>query len=296
MHTMALISEILTDEKLFSLNFNNMLSMGWHRKWAKNNHTLTVKQYIIEKTLICVISFTTVLNMLRNKFSGLITVKRILKEMLIAALKNQIVFNLLGKIAEIFSSYSESKRIEIYDSLFNRFQDFTRLPKYVFINNLELVEEFRNIDGDVVECGVWRGGMIAGIASLLGENRSYYLFDSFEGLPEATNIDGQSALDWQADNNVQNCRTDERFAHEAMKLSGVNKFHIVKGWFNQTLPEFKSRQKIAVLRLDADWYSSTAECLNYLYNQVVPNGLIIFDNYYAWGLIEHISETSVCFK
>ena len=36
------------------------------------------------------------------------------------------------------------------------------------------------------------------------------------------------------------------------------------------------------MRLDADWYSSTATCLNYLYDKVIPGGLIIIDDYYAW--------------
>lgn len=44
-----------------------------------------------------------------------------------------------------------------------------------------------------MECGVWRGGMIASISEILGNNREYYLFDSFEGLPQAKEIDGIAA-------------------------------------------------------------------------------------------------------
>lgn len=124
--------------------------------------------------------------------------------------------------------------------------------------------------------------MSAGIACVLGGRRDYYLFDSFEGLPDAQEIDGHKAVEWQKMNDVANCRTEESFAYEAMKLAGVERFHLVKGWFNQTLPAFPPAQRIAVLRLDADWYSSTAECLNYLYRHVVPNGLIILDDYYTW--------------
>jgi O-methyltransferase len=166
--------------------------------------------------------------------------------------------------------------------IFDRFSDYTRLPKAAYCLNLSLIAAHRNIPGSIVECGVWRGGMSAGMAELLGNEREYYLFDSFEGLPPATAIDGEQALAWQAANRVDNCRADDAFAHEAMRLAGATRFHLLKGWFNQTLPDFRPAERIAILRLDADWYSSTAECLNYLYGQVVPGGLIILDDYYAW--------------
>ncbi len=169
-----------------------------------------------------------------------------------------------------------------HGQLFERFAHYTRLQKSEYCLNLDLASAYRTVDGSVVECGVWRGGMSAGLAALLGNQRDYYLFDSFEGLPEASKIDGKKAIDWQATNEVDNCRTEEIFAHEAMKLAGAERYHIVKGWFNQTLPPFHPAQRIAILRLDADWYSSTAECLNYLYEKVVPGGLIIVDDYYAW--------------
>ena len=42
--------------------------------------------------------------------------------------------------------------------------------------NLELSRRFKNIPGDIVECGVWRGGMIAGLAEIFGQEREYHLF------------------------------------------------------------------------------------------------------------------------
>ena len=64
----------------------------------------------------------------------------------------------------------------------------------MYADNIDLARRVQDIPGDVVECGVWRGGMVAGIASVLsGQNRTYHLFDSFEGLPEAKDIDGNAA-------------------------------------------------------------------------------------------------------
>lgn len=169
-----------------------------------------------------------------------------------------------------------------YGSVYARLANHTRLPEELFYANLSLVSTVRSLPGSVVECGVWRGGMSAGMACVLGPERNYYLFDSFEGLPDATALDGQKALDWQRDNALDRCRTEEAHAHEAMELAGSKSYRVIKGWFNKTLPAFRAEPGISVLRLDADWYSSTAECLNHLYRQVIPKGLIILDDYYAW--------------
>ena len=123
---------------------------------------------------------------------------------------------------------------------------------------------------------------MAAIAAKLGDGRDYYLFDSFEGLPEAEPIDGKKALKWQETNAVDNCCTGARFVKEAMQVANVRRYHVIPGWFENTLPSFRPAERIALLRLDADWYSSTAECLNGLYAHVRPKGLIIIDDYYAW--------------
>jgi len=41
-HTLALMSEILTDEEIaqFDWRFNDSCSMGWHRPWDKAQHAL----------------------------------------------------------------------------------------------------------------------------------------------------------------------------------------------------------------------------------------------------------------
>jgi O-methyltransferase len=174
------------------------------------------------------------------------------------------------------------KGLPLFVSVYREFCDHTRLSERTYCDNLRLVDRFKDIEGSIVECGVWRGGMIAGIARILGCDRTYYLFDSFEGLPKAKEIDGEKAVCWQAGNDVRNCRTEETFAQEVMRQAGAVRVHVLKGWFDQTLKTFPLDERIAVLRLDADWYSSTAECLNNLYSRVAPGGLIIVDDYFVW--------------
>lgn len=170
--------------------------------------------------------------------------------------------------------------------LYLRFREFSMIPAKIFIANLKLCEKFKRVPGCVVECGVWRGGMIGAIAKMLGRDRWYYLFYSFEGLPPAREIDGKAAQAWQADRDHphywDNCRAEMSFAEESMRLSGARHYRLVKGWFAETLPGFKPQMPIAVLRMDGDWYDSTTQILNDLYHLVEKGGLILIDDYLVW--------------
>jgi O-methyltransferase len=128
--------------------------------------------------------------------------------------------------------------------------------------------------------------MIAGMADVLGEGREYFLFDSFQGLPPAKEIDGAAALAWQKDktsvNYYDNCTASIADAESAMHLSKAKHVRIFAGWFNQTIPEFQPSMPIALLRLDADWYDSTMTCLTHLVKHMAEEGVIIIDDYYTW--------------
>lgn len=168
----------------------------------------------------------------------------------------------------------------------NEFESFTMIPKNIYCGNLKIVNSLiPNIDGDIVECGVWRGGMIAGIARLLGNSRKYHLFDSFEGLPLAREIDGEAAIQWQNNitgyNYYDNCKAEIDFAQKAMSKTNTENY-LYKGWFSETLLEFKPERPIALLRLDSDWYESTMDCLRNLYQHVNYGGIILLDDYYTW--------------
>ena len=167
-----------------------------------------------------------------------------------------------------------------------KYSAFTMIQPSDYVLNLELAEKVRTIPGAVVECGVWRGGMIAGIAEILGDSRDYILCDSFQGLPPARPIDGTAALRWQNDTNGSNyhdnCTAPEDTARSAMALSPARRVQIVAGWFEATLPHMRLDNGIALLRLDADWYESTTTCLENLYHRLAPGGLLVVDDYYAW--------------
>jgi O-methyltransferase len=170
-------------------------------------------------------------------------------------------------------------------NIYLQVKDYTMLSEPVFCDNLMLADMVRNVSGCVVECGVWRGGMSAGLCRLLGNEREYYLFDSFEGLPPAQPIDGAAAIRWQQDTKsdqyYDNCSAPPEFAQRAMELVGAKRYKLCPGFFDKTLPAFKPTP-IALLRLDADWYDSTMICLDNLFDHVSNNGQVIIDDYYTW--------------
>lgn len=147
------------------------------------------------------------------------------------------------------------------------------------------------LQGAFVECGVWRGGC-AGIMGLMAEasGRRLWLFDSFEGMPEATKRD----IGPQADELARGRRegrlvpvgTSVATVEEVQELLhcklGLRPTTIVfrKGWFQHTIgPARAEVGPVAILRVDGDWYESTKVCLEGLYDNVVEGGFIIIDDY-----------------
>lgn len=149
----------------------------------------------------------------------------------------------------------------------------------------------KNIRGNLVECGVAQGGC-AGLMALKvfedgDDSRKLWLFDSYEGLPEAGADDilegTKSAGDFIRPLEKGSCLGTyaevEKLLFSKLKIKR-NNVRMVKGWFQDTLPEYKNKiGKISLLRIDADWYDSTKCCLENLYDNVVAGGFIVIDDY-----------------
>jgi O-methyltransferase len=191
-----------------------------------------------------------------------------------------------GRVRRLRGHIGRAGRALAMVRLHRKYRAFTMAPATTMWKNLLVVDARRHVRGCVVECGVWRGGMSAAIAEVLGKEREYFLFDSFEGLPAATAEDGERAKAWQLDTTspeyYDNCRAPIEYAERAMRLAGVPNYTLVKGWFEETLVKFVPPCPIAVLRLDGDWYDSTLVVLESLFKYLARDGIVIVDDYYAW--------------
>ena len=156
--------------------------------------------------------------------------------------------------------------------------------------------EKQKIDGCFVECSVARGGssaLMALVAADHNSDRKLWLFDSFEGLSEPTAEDEyKESLRYAPGNRSSDLvapgyclGTFEEVESLLFSKLGLNRDNIfmVKGWFQDTLPEYREKtDAIAILRIDGDWYESTKCCLENLYDNVIPGGSIIIDDYESY--------------
>jgi hypothetical protein len=162
-----------------------------------------------------------------------------------------------------------------------------------------------NVEGDFVECGVWEGHYEnIWIRELMQhqQQREIWLFDTFEGLTEPGEFDfaldgGVSPMTktevWNTWNSKQNheekynrwCYCPLEKVKNNLLSTGypADKLHFVKGDIMVTLTLDHIPEKIAILRLDTDWYESSLFELERLYDRVVEGGLVIFDDYFQWN-------------
>jgi O-methyltransferase len=152
-----------------------------------------------------------------------------------------------------------------------------------------------SIPGDIVECGVWRGGSMQAAARTLlacGEtSRDLYLFDTYEGMPPPSGADvrvadGSSAEQLLAtlprQSKVWAVATldDVREAFASVPYPR-ERVHFVKGLVEDTVPG-EAPDQISILRLDTDWYESTRHELDHLYPRLSAGGVLLIDDYGYW--------------
>jgi O-methyltransferase len=143
-----------------------------------------------------------------------------------------------------------------------------------------------SIPGDLVECGVWRGGacilMRAVLEAYGDEKRCVWLADSFAGVPspDAANYSADEGI--RLDLNADVLAVSEAEVRANFERYGLldERVRFLPGWFKDTLPTAPIGH-IALLRLDGDLYESTIQALDALYPRVSPGGFCIVDDYHA---------------
>ena len=171
------------------------------------------------------------------------------------------------------------------------------------------VEQHR-IPGAIVECGVWRGGSMMAVAETLARlgvtDRELYLFDTFAGMPSPGERDvrygGEPAGDLlrsrqEGERVLASASLDDVRRNVLSAGYAADRIRFVEGLVEDTIPE-QAPEKIAVLRLDTDWYESTRHELVHLYPRLSSGGVLILDDYGCWlgarqAVDEYIGENSL---
>ncbi len=136
-----------------------------------------------------------------------------------------------------------------------------------------------NIEGDLIECGVWRGGATIFMKALvddLGLTKTVWVADSFQGLPKPQGDIEKYDHHYIFDEMVVPLeQVKENFRKYGLLDDGVQ---FLEGWFKDTLPTAPIK-KLALLRADGDMYSSTIDILENLYPKLSKGGFCIIDDY-----------------
>lgn len=201
---------------------------------------------------------------------------------------------------EIVPSVRIKRNIEEdFKKIYNLTKDYTttsRERRYILYKAVEYIVKAK-IPGDLVECGVWKGGssMIMAYTLLKTEDkkRKIWLYDTYTGMSKPTEDDKRlEGTSYAMENWKKNQKENYNLwafspieeVKKNMSSTGYPEKNLVfvKGKIEDTIPE-KMPSKIALLRLDTDWYESTYHSIKYLFPLLSPGGVLILDDYGAWA-------------
>ena len=238
----------------------------------------------INENYLKLVEDTILSNIHKYNYSPLTYTKKNPIKNLIKFLLNTLFNNNLKEI----TIKSKIKDRDIEDGLIRATNSFSMIGLKRLKNIRYLIEKINEekISGDLIEAGIWKGGVIIYMrACLLSLNMNNKVFgaDSFAGLPE---IDDQTYPEDKIYRQILKNGNDKGLIiSEDEVIENLNKFGfhddntiLLKGWFNETLKDGRIN-KISLLRIDGDMYKSTYEALDLLYHKVTKGGYVIIDDY-----------------
>jgi hypothetical protein len=210
-------------------------------------------------------------------------------------------FGFLGlKICRIDAELSVVEASQLDLQIMGAIQAYTMTSParvWALLNAIQYISDNR-IEGDICECGVWRGGSSMAAALKLksaGNLRRLWLYDTFSGMSEPTIHDQCTTRavpvyrEWKkhqhGDALNEWCFASLDEVRRNIKSTGypMEMARFVVGKVEQTLSlPSNIPDAIALLRLDTDWYESTKAELGALYEKLSPGGVLILDDYGHW--------------
>jgi O-methyltransferase len=208
---------------------------------------------------------------------------------------NSQSLNIIGERTIVFSSKHQASMKDTITPDMARDQNFMRFFDQVKSYTMTSVEALfalytgvnyvldRHIPGDFVECGVWRGGSSLLVALMLQQkdirDRKVFLYDTFSGMPAPTEFD----MIKEYSDDIGWCYASLEdvmgaFAKHDFKFP----IEFIEGDVMTTLHTHQP-SAISLLRLDTDWYESTALEYEILYPNLSAGGVLIIDDYGVWA-------------
>ena len=138
------------------------------------------------------------------------------------------------------------------------------------------IKATRDLEGDIAEVGVWKGGSAKVICEIKGDNKSLYLFDTFEGMPDGL-------INPEKDRWREGSHTDTSLDQVKEYLKNYNKVYFLKGLVPNSIYQDKTYsvkdKKFCFVHLDVDLYQSTLDALKFFWPRMTQGGRIVSHNY-----------------
>jgi hypothetical protein len=171
--------------------------------------------------------------------------------------------------------------------LINTINDYSITPlirRWFLIKSIDNINKIR-LKGDIVECGIWKGGNLflsKKINDLYNIKRKYYGFDTFDGMPPPGKYEDVKFKKIYKNNQFDSFKVPKNdvISYAKIIFNNISEFIFIEGKVEKTLKDKKNLpKKIALLRLDTDWYDSTKVELDILYPKLIKGGILIIDDY-----------------
>lgn len=174
-----------------------------------------------------------------------------------------------------------------FSELYGKIRPNTLVDRVRCHSLYQICAQVKDLPGDVLEIGVWRGGT-AGILTTRLPGKTIYLADTFEGVVKSS--------EWEHYRDAAHSDTSIPVVEELLSSLGASNHVILRGSFPEDTGHLLGDRPLALVHIDVDVYLSAKDAFHHVWEQLVPGGIVIFDDYGFFGacggirrLIEEIS-------
>jgi O-methyltransferase len=204
---------------------------------------------------------------------------------------NQVIFDSLGRIRDAritgspdsypqtvvipFATYSPWNESTAFIDAYTAIRGHTLVDLYRCFDLWNLIKQVRDIPGDVLEVGVWRGGTgcLLGLAmkdTAIGA--TLYLADTFRGVVKT----GKADTSYKGGEHAE---TSPEIVQILLTTNGLNDYTILEGVFPEETSSKISAECIRFCHIEVDVYQSAKDIFEWLWPRLSVGGVVVFGDY-----------------